>query len=104
MTSFSSSSARSQIFFWDELITSAEQDRTPAPAKTRQTPTRWKFVPSLLSLQRNALTFPSHVHPVAFQIGSFVVYWYGILTALGFLAAFWTSSRRAPREGLAPEV
>jgi phosphatidylglycerol---prolipoprotein diacylglyceryl transferase len=44
------------------------------------------------------------VHPVAFQLGGFTIYWYGILAALGFLAAFWTSSRRAPREGFTPEV
>jgi phosphatidylglycerol---prolipoprotein diacylglyceryl transferase len=44
------------------------------------------------------------VHGVAFQIGSFTIYWYGILAALGFLTAFWTSSRRAPREGLPAEA
>jgi phosphatidylglycerol:prolipoprotein diacylglycerol transferase len=44
------------------------------------------------------------VHPVAFRIADFTIYWYGILAALGFLAAFWTSSRRAPREGMSPEV
>ena len=48
--------------------------------------------------------FGRDVHPVAFNFGSFTVYWYGILAALGFLAAFWTASRRAPREGLSPEV
>lgn len=41
---------------------------------------------------------------MAFHIGGFTVYWYGVLAALGFLAAFWTSSRRAPREGFSPEV
>ena len=41
---------------------------------------------------------------MAFQLGGFTIYWYGILTALGFLAAFWTGSRRAPREGFSPEV
>jgi phosphatidylglycerol:prolipoprotein diacylglycerol transferase len=45
-----------------------------------------------------------HVHSVAFQIGGFTVYWYGIFAALGFLTAFWTSSLRAPRGGLSPEV
>jgi phosphatidylglycerol---prolipoprotein diacylglyceryl transferase len=44
------------------------------------------------------------VHSVAFQIGGFTIYWYGVLAALGFVAAFWTSSRRAPREGFGPEV
>jgi phosphatidylglycerol:prolipoprotein diacylglycerol transferase len=44
------------------------------------------------------------VHSVAFQIGGFAIYWYGILAATGFFAAFWTSSRRAPAEGFSPEV
>jgi phosphatidylglycerol---prolipoprotein diacylglyceryl transferase len=44
------------------------------------------------------------VHPVAFTLGGFTVYWYGVLAALGFLTAFWTSSRRAPREGFSPEL
>lgn len=44
------------------------------------------------------------MHSVAFQLGSFTIYWYGVLAALGFLAAFWTSSRRAPREGFSPET
>lgn len=44
------------------------------------------------------------MHSVAFQIGSFTIYWYGILAALGFLTAFWTATRRAPREGLAAEA
>jgi len=44
------------------------------------------------------------VHSVAFQIGRITIYWYGVLAAAGFLAAFWTSSRRAPREGFRPEV
>jgi phosphatidylglycerol---prolipoprotein diacylglyceryl transferase len=57
-----------------------------------------------LSLLVRALNLAGHVHSVAFQIGGFTVYWYGILAALGFLTAFWTSSRRAPREGFSPEV
>lgn len=44
------------------------------------------------------------MHSVAFQLGGFTIYWYGILAALGFLVAFWTSTRRAPREGLSPET
>jgi phosphatidylglycerol:prolipoprotein diacylglycerol transferase len=43
------------------------------------------------------------VHPVAFQIGDFTVYWYGILVAGGFLAGLWTASRRAPVSGVASE-
>ena len=44
------------------------------------------------------------VHPVAFQIGGFTIYWYGILAAFGFLIAFWTASRRAPHDGISSEV
>jgi phosphatidylglycerol---prolipoprotein diacylglyceryl transferase len=55
-----------------------------------------------LSHSRRALTFLP-VHSIAFEIGGFTIYWYGILVAAGFLVAFWTSSRRAPREGLPPE-
>jgi len=32
--------------------------------------------------------------PVAFKIGGFAIYWYGILVAGGFLAGLWTASRR----------
>jgi phosphatidylglycerol:prolipoprotein diacylglycerol transferase len=42
------------------------------------------------------------VHPVAFEIGSFKVYWYGVCVALAFLAGIWTASRRGVRDGLAP--
>lgn len=44
------------------------------------------------------------MHGVAFQLGGFTVYWYGVLAAAGFLTAFWTASRRAPREGFSPEL
>lgn len=44
------------------------------------------------------------MHPIAFQIGNFTVYWYGIFTALGFLLAFWTASRRAPSQGISSEA
>jgi phosphatidylglycerol:prolipoprotein diacylglycerol transferase len=40
------------------------------------------------------------VHPIAFHFDRFTIYWYGIFTALGFLAGFWTASRRAVRDGL----
>jgi phosphatidylglycerol:prolipoprotein diacylglycerol transferase len=43
------------------------------------------------------------VHSIAFEIFGFSVYWYGILAAVGFLMAFGTASRRAPREGIASE-
>ncbi len=44
-----------------------------------------------------------HVHPIAFQLGSLTVHWYGVLMALAFLAGLWTASRRALRERIAPE-
>jgi phosphatidylglycerol:prolipoprotein diacylglycerol transferase len=44
------------------------------------------------------------VHSIAFQIGGITIYWYGIFAAFGFLAAFWTAARRAPRTGVAPEA
>ena len=43
------------------------------------------------------------MHPIAFQLGSFSVHWYGILTAVGFLLGFWTASKRGVRDGLAPD-
>jgi phosphatidylglycerol:prolipoprotein diacylglycerol transferase len=43
------------------------------------------------------------VHPIAFQFGSLTVHWYGVMTALGFLAGLWTASRRARLGGIAPE-
>ncbi len=42
--------------------------------------------------------------PVAFQIGSLSIYWYGILTAAGFLAGFWVAGRRAASEAMRPEA
>ena len=44
------------------------------------------------------------MHNIAFEIGGFTVYWYGIFAALGFLGGFWSAARRAPKEGLAPEI
>jgi phosphatidylglycerol---prolipoprotein diacylglyceryl transferase len=44
------------------------------------------------------------MHPVAFEIGGFAIYWYGIFAALGFIAGFGTAGRRAPREGLTAEA
>jgi phosphatidylglycerol:prolipoprotein diacylglycerol transferase len=43
------------------------------------------------------------VHPVAFQIGTLTVHWYGVMVALAFVAGLWTASRRGLRDGLAPE-
>ena len=43
------------------------------------------------------------MHPIAFQIGSFTIYWYGVLVALGFWIGLWNASRRGLRSGLNPE-
>jgi len=43
------------------------------------------------------------MHRIAFDIGNFHVHWYGVMIALAFLAGLWTASRRALREGIAPE-
>ncbi|MDC0325392.1 prolipoprotein diacylglyceryl transferase [bacterium] len=43
------------------------------------------------------------MHPIAFHIGNVAIHWYGILVAIGFLAGFWTASRRAPLSGLSSE-
>ena len=43
------------------------------------------------------------MHPIAFQIGSFSIHWYGILVGLGCLVGLWTASRRSLREGFPPE-
>ena len=43
------------------------------------------------------------MHSVAFEIGGVTIYWYGILAAAGFLAGFWTASRRAPQGGIHSE-
>jgi len=43
------------------------------------------------------------VHPIAFKLGSWPIYWYGVLVALGFIAGLWTASRRAPISGVRSE-
>ena len=40
---------------------------------------------------------------VAFNVGSWPVYWYGVLVALGFIAGLWTAGRRGMRDGLPAE-
>jgi phosphatidylglycerol:prolipoprotein diacylglycerol transferase len=45
----------------------------------------------------------SNVEKVAFQFGSFAIYWYGVFVAAGFLVGIWTAARRAPLQGLAAE-
>jgi phosphatidylglycerol---prolipoprotein diacylglyceryl transferase len=43
------------------------------------------------------------VQSTAFKIGGLTVHWYGIFVALAFVAGLLTASRRARREGIAPE-
>lgn len=43
------------------------------------------------------------MHKIAFHLGSWPVYWYGVLVAVGFLAGLWTAGRRAVRHGLPAE-
>jgi phosphatidylglycerol:prolipoprotein diacylglycerol transferase len=43
------------------------------------------------------------VHPIAFQLGSLPIHWYGVMIALAFLAGLWTAMRRARRENIAGE-
>jgi len=42
--------------------------------------------------------------PIAFKIGGFAIYWYGILVAGGFLAGLWTASRRCVLDKLDGKV
>jgi phosphatidylglycerol:prolipoprotein diacylglycerol transferase len=44
------------------------------------------------------------MHPILFRIGSFEVGTYGLLLALGFLAALWLAKRLAGQEGIAPDA
>ncbi len=44
------------------------------------------------------------MHPEAFKIFGFPIYWYGIFAAISFLLAFGTGRRRAAREGLPGEA
>ncbi|HTY88563.1 MAG TPA: prolipoprotein diacylglyceryl transferase [Candidatus Acidoferrum sp.] len=43
------------------------------------------------------------MHPIAFQLGSFGVHWYGVMIALAFLIGLWTATRRARRENIPGE-
>jgi len=43
------------------------------------------------------------MYPIAFQLGSFPIHWYGVMIALAFLAGLWTAMRRAQRVNIAGE-
>jgi phosphatidylglycerol:prolipoprotein diacylglycerol transferase len=40
------------------------------------------------------------VHPIAFQLGSLTIHWYGVMIALAFLFGLWTATLRARRENI----
>jgi phosphatidylglycerol:prolipoprotein diacylglycerol transferase len=35
------------------------------------------------------------MHPIAFQLGTLTIHWYGVMMALAFFAGLWTATRRA---------
>jgi len=43
------------------------------------------------------------VHPIAFQLGSLTITWYGVMVATGFLVGLWTASRRGLSSGIPAE-
>ncbi|MGH7992332.1 MAG: prolipoprotein diacylglyceryl transferase [Limisphaerales bacterium] len=43
------------------------------------------------------------MHPIAFQLGSFTIHWYGVMIALAFFTGLWTATRRARRENIPGE-
>ena len=43
------------------------------------------------------------VNPIAFQVGNFTIYWYGIIIGIGFLLAVLYALRRAPEFDLNPD-
>src|SRR6184192_2092799 len=45
-----------------------------------------------------------HVNKVAFHLGNFTIYWFGVLVALAVLAGLWTASRRAALSGIRGEI
>jgi phosphatidylglycerol:prolipoprotein diacylglycerol transferase len=44
------------------------------------------------------------MHPIAFQLGSLTIRWYGIMMAIAFIAGLWTATRRARRENISAET
>jgi len=43
------------------------------------------------------------MHPIAFELGTLSIHWYGVMVALGFLAGLWTAGRRGLGAGIAAE-
>ncbi|HEX7571062.1 MAG TPA: prolipoprotein diacylglyceryl transferase [Verrucomicrobiae bacterium] len=44
------------------------------------------------------------MHPIAFNLGSLPIRWYGVMMALAFLAGLWTATRRARLANVSGEV
>jgi phosphatidylglycerol:prolipoprotein diacylglycerol transferase len=43
------------------------------------------------------------VHPIAIQLGTFSIHWYGVMMAVAFVLGLWTAGRRAVRYGITSE-
>ncbi|HAM73676.1 MAG TPA: prolipoprotein diacylglyceryl transferase [Verrucomicrobiales bacterium] len=43
------------------------------------------------------------MHPVAFELGSLTIYWYGVLVGIGCLTGLWAASKRGLLEGVHPD-
>lgn len=44
------------------------------------------------------------MHDIAFNLGPLAIHWFGVFLAAGFLSAFWTAARRAPKAGIEPDT
>ena len=44
------------------------------------------------------------MHPIAFDLGSLPIRWYGVMMAMAFLAGLWTATRRARLVNVSGEV
>lgn len=44
------------------------------------------------------------MHPLALQLGSLPIRWYGVMMALGFFFGLWTATRRARRLNVSPDI
>jgi phosphatidylglycerol:prolipoprotein diacylglycerol transferase len=44
------------------------------------------------------------VHPIAFNLGSLPIRWYGVMMALAFITGMWTATRRARLANVSPDV
>jgi phosphatidylglycerol:prolipoprotein diacylglycerol transferase len=57
----------------------------------------------LFDLQTGLRQLEIFVHPIAFQLGSLTITWYGVMVATAFLVGLWTASRRAVSSGISSE-